>query len=375
MDLQSRLEPVLEAARSSAAAVDTEGAFPTSAVGALRASGLLGLPIPQESGGLGLGPEAFLDVIGQLAGACGSTAMIYLMHVAATMPVLASTPSGYPDLPARLADGSMLGTLAFSERGSRSHFWAPVSQCTLSDDGVILQADKSWVTSAGYADLYVVSTQSAGASTATETDLYAILGADPGIKVAAPWSALGLRGNASSPMSIDTTVAESARLGEPGSGFATMMGVVLPWFNLGNAAVTLGLAAAAVDAAVAHVTSARLEHLGSSLADLPTIRHRIGEAGISLAAQRAYLSETARKIAEPDDTTLLHVIGSRASANDAAITIIDEAMRVCGGAAFSKHLPLERYFRDARAGHVMAPTSDVLYDLYARALCGMELFG
>ena len=96
---------------------------------------------------------------------------------------------------------------------------------------------------------------------------------------------------------------------------------------------------------------------------------------MSLAAQRAYLRETARKIAEPDDDTLLHVIGSRASANDAALTIIDEAMRVCGGAAFSKHLPLERYFRDARAGHVMAPTSDVLYDLYARALCGMDLFG
>ena len=374
MDLQTRLEPVLEAARSSAAAVDEEGTFPESAVGALRASGLLGLPIPLELGGLGEGPEAFLEVIGQLAGACGSTAMIYLMHVAATMPVLNSTPSAYPDLAARLADGSTLGTLAFSERGSRSHFWAPVSQCVRRDDGVLLQVEKSWVTSAGYADLYVVSTRSADASTATETDLYAVLGTDSGIKVAAPWSALGLRGNASSPMSFDTTVAESARLGAPGSGFATMMGAVLPWFNLGNAAVTLGLAAAAVDAAVGHVTSARLEHLGSSLADLPTIRHRIGEAGVSLAAQRAYLRETARKIAEPDDTTMLHVIGSRASANDAAISIIDEAMRVCGGAAFSKHLPMERYFRDARAGHVMAPTSDVLYDLYARALCGMELF-
>jgi alkylation response protein AidB-like acyl-CoA dehydrogenase len=374
MDLQSRLEPVLEAARASAAAVDEEGIFPASAVGALRVSGLLGLPIPPESGGMGLGPEAFLDVIGQLAGACGSTAMIYLMHVSATMPVLDSPPSAYPDLADRLADGSMLGTLAFSERGSRSHFWAPVSRCKPGDDGVILQAEKSWVTSAGYADLYVVSTQTVGASTATETDLYAVLGTDPGIKVAAPWSALGLRGNASSPMSINTTVAESARLGAPGSGFAIMMSAVLPWFNLGNAGVTLGLAGAAVDAAVGHVTSARLEHLGSSLADLPTIRHRIGEAGVSLAAQRAYLQATARKIAEPDDTTLLHVIGSRASANDAAIAIIDEAMRVCGGAAFSKHLPLERYFRDARAGHVMAPTADVLYDLYARALCGMELF-
>ncbi len=374
MDLHSRLEPVLETARSSAAAVDTEGTFPTAAVAALRGSGLLGLTIPAEKGGLGQGPEEFLDVIGALAGACGSTAMIYLMHVAAAMPVVNATPTAYPDLANKLADGSMLGTLAFSERGSRSHFWAPMSQCAMVAGGVALKAEKSWVTSAGYADLYVISTRSADGGTPSDSDLYAVLGTDPGIKVAAPWSALGLRGNASSPMVIDTMVPEGARLGEVGAGFATMMNVVLPWFNLGNAGVTLGLAGAALDAAVAHVTSARLEHLGSSLADLPTIRHRIGEAGVSLAAQRAYLGETARKIAAPDESTLLNVIGSRASANDAAIQIIDEAMRVCGGAAFSKHLPLERYFRDARAGHVMAPTSDVLYDLYARALCGMELF-
>lgn len=374
MDLTTRLQPVLDAARSAAAAVDADGAFPAAAVGALRESGLLGLTIPTELGGLGQGPEQFLDVIGQVAGACGSTAMIYLMHVSASMPIVNAPPAAYPDLAERLADGTMLGTLAFSEKGSRSHFWAPVSRAELTDEGVRLTAEKSWVTSAGHADLYVISTQSAGATSPSESDLYAILGSDPGIKVAAPWSALGLRGNASSPMIVDTTVPDGARLGQPGVGFATMMQVVLPWFNLGNAGVTLGLAAAAVDAAVGHVGGARLEHLGTSLADLPTIRHRIGKAGISLAAHQAYLRETARSIADPDDGTLMKVIGSRAAANDAALAIIDEAMRVCGGAAFSKHLPIERYFRDARAGHVMAPTSDVLYDLYARALCGMELF-
>jgi len=374
MDLTTRLQPVLDAARASAPTVDADGAFPDAAVAALRESGLLGLTIPTESGGLGQGPEQFLDVIGQLAGGCGSTAMIYLMHVSASMPIVNAPPPEYPDLATKLADGTMLATLAFSEKGSRSHFWAPVSQAERTDDGVRLAATKSWVTSAGHADLYVISTQSAGAASPSESDLYAILGTDTGIKVAAPWSALGLRGNASSPMTIDTVVPEGARLGSEGAGFATMMQVVLPWFNLGNAGVTLGLAAAAVDAAVGHVGGARLEHLGTSLADLPTIRHRVGKAGISLAAHQAYLQETARSIAAPDDGTLLKVIGSRAAANDAALGIIDEAMRVCGGAAFSQHLPIERYFRDARAGHVMAPTSDVLYDLYARALCGMELF-
>jgi alkylation response protein AidB-like acyl-CoA dehydrogenase len=374
VSIDERLEPVLTVARSAAAAVDADGTFPVAAVDALRGSGLLGLTVPVDQGGLGAGPEQFLDVMGRLAGACGSTAMIYLMHVSATMPLLDAPPEAYPDLIRGLADGTTLATLAFSEKGSRSHFWAPMSRAEPVDGGVQLSAQKSWVTSAGYADVYVISTRAVGADSPTESDLYAIPSGQEGLKVAAPWSALGLRGNASSPMSVDTVVPEGARLGPPGIGFTTMMQVVLPWFNLGNAAVTLGLADAAVQAAVGHVSGARLEHMGTSLADLPTIRHRLGKAAVTLSAHQAYLRETARSIAAPDDGTLLKVIGSRAASNDAALTVIDEAMRVCGGAAFSRHLPIERYFRDARAGHVMAPTSDVLYDLYARAICGMELF-
>ncbi|CKN24241.1 acyl-CoA dehydrogenase fadE16 [Mycobacterium tuberculosis] len=153
-----------------------------------------------------------------------------------------------------------------------------------------------------------------------------------------------------------------------------MMQTVLPWFNLGNAAVSLGLATAATGAAVKHVGTARLEHLGGSLAELPTIRAQIARMGTTLAAQKASLEVAANSVSSPDDTTLTHVLGVKASVNDAALTITESAMRVCGGAAFSKHLPIERAFRDARAGSVMAPTADALYDFYGRAVTGLPLF-
>ena len=207
-----------------------------------------------------------------------------------------------------------------------------------------------------------------------ESDLFAVLGDDPGTVAGPPFAGLGLRGNESSPMSFVTTAQPGQRVGEPGSGFATMMNVVLPWFNLGNASVTWGLAASALDAAVEHVSGAKLEHLDSRLADLPTIRHRVGKAGIQLAAQQSYLRghrAQDRRARRDDDAVRPR---GPASVNDAALEITDQAMRVCGGAAFSKHLPIERNFRDARAGHVMAPTSDVLYDFFGKAMCGMELF-
>lgn len=367
------LEPVLEVAARHAGDVDERGRYPQEAVDALRGSGLLGLTLPEDVGGMGAGPEVFSRVTGRLAGACGSTAMIYLMHVAAAMPLAASPPSGL-DVLKGMAGGELLGSLAFSEKGSRSHFWAPVSQASVTPDGLRLSADKSWVTSAGQADIYVVSTRSVDAATPTTADLYAVTSEHGGYEVSAPWLGMGLRGNSSSPMRFDTAVDDTLRLGDAGSAFGTMMGVVLPWFNLGNASITLGLARSALEAAVRHVSGARLEHLDTRLADLPTIRARIGRAGTVLAANEEYVWAMARKIAEPADDTMLYVLGARAAANDAALDITDEAMRVCGGAAFSKHLPVERAFRDARAGHVMAPTSDVLYDFYGKALCGMDLF-
>jgi alkylation response protein AidB-like acyl-CoA dehydrogenase len=369
------LKQVTAVAAAHADQVDAEGAFPSAAVDALRGSGLLGLILPEEVGGYGAGPHEFTDVVRELAAVCGSTAMVYLMHAAAVVTVAAAPPPGMPELLSAMASGQALGTLAFSEKGSRSHFWAPVSTAALSDDGnaVKLRADKSWVTSAGYADLYVVSTGSAS-GIAGEVDLYAVPSSASGLSVVAPFAGMGLRGNASSPMAIDATIPITSRIGEQAAGFGLMMGTVLQWFNLGNAAVSLGLAGAAYAATIAHTGSARLEHLGEPLSALPTIRAQIARMGTTLAAQRAYLRSAAASVSAPDDETLTHVLGVKAAANDAALAITESAMRVCGGAAFSKHLPIERAFRDARAGAVMAPTADVLYDFYGKAVTGLPLF-
>ncbi|HEV2088450.1 MAG TPA: acyl-CoA dehydrogenase family protein [Cryptosporangiaceae bacterium] len=377
MDLAPRLGAVLTAASAGARDVDSLGRFPDEAVKALGESGLLGLTLSEEVGGLGGGPAELVEVVSGLARACGSAAMVYLMHVSAAMAVVQSPPPGLPELPGQLASGEVLASLAFSEPGSRSHFWAPVSRSTRHDDQTVrLDARKSWVTSAGHADVYVISTLTPGAQTpGPETiDVYAVPAGTPGIAVTGSFSGLGLRGNASSPMTFQADVPDSWRIGEPGTGFGLKLETVMPWFNLGNAAVSLGLAQGALDAAITHARGARLEHIGESLAQLPTIRAQIAKASIELVALRAYLDQAAGRLAQPAEDTMLHVLGVKAAANDAALRVTDTAMRVCGGAAFSEHLQVDRYFRDARAGCVMAPTADVLYDFYGKAITGLPLF-
>lgn len=371
MDLSSRLDAVVAVATQSARSVDAEGRYPVEAVDALRDSGLLGLCLPEEVGGLGGGPSDVVTALTGLASACGSTAMVYLMHLAAAMTVVAAPPPALPDLLSSMASGQRLGTLAFSEAGSRSHFWAPVSKAVRNAGSIRLEAPKSWVTSAGLADVYVVST---GSADGDGIDMFALTTETGGWAVTGGWHGMGLRGNASNPMKFDLEIPEGNRLGEPGSGFDLMLTAVLPWFNLGNASVSVGLGQGAVSAAVRHTSAAQLVHLDQSLSALPTIRAQLARMSIQLAATRAYVDFVATSIAQPGDDTVLHVLGVKAAANDAVLGVTDSAMRVCGGAAFSDHLQVDRYFRDARAGHVMAPTADVLYDLYGRAITGQPLF-
>ena len=81
---------------------------------------------------------------------------------------------------------------------------------------------------------------------------------------------------------------------------------------------------------------------------------------------------TALTTGRPD--AMLRVLRTKAHAGATATEVLDLAMRICGGMAFRKDVGLERYFRDARATGVMAPTTDVLYDFIGKAVCGMELF-
>ena len=184
-----------------------------------------------------------------------------------------------------------------------------------------------------------------------------------------------MRGNASDPMRLDgTTIPQARRLSEPGQGMDAMLGIGLPLFAVGNAAVSLGIAEAAVASTAAHLTGHGFTPLGSRLADLPNLRARLAEMRLETDRGRAHLAAVIDGLEQPGPWTMLRVLEAKAAGNETALRVTDLAMRACGGAAFSRHLSVERNFRDARAGSVMAPTTDVLYDFIGKALCGMELF-
>jgi alkylation response protein AidB-like acyl-CoA dehydrogenase len=356
--------------------VDRQGRWPGESLAALRESGLFGLTVPTLFNGAAEGPRTFAAVTRILAEQCASTAMIYLMHVCGVQTILAAQAFALrEELLHSVAAGRHLTTLAFSEKGSRSHFWAPVSQAAVDGNTHRISAEKSFVTSAGQADSYIVSTRSAGAAEPTTTTLYYVPRDAPGLTTSGPWNGLGLRGNASAPMRLErVAVPASHRLSGEGDGFASMMNTVLPWFQLGSSAVAVGIARAATEGTRRHLLDARLEHLGQPLAALPNLRARLAQMQIAADTQQAFLEHVADQMENPGPATLRTLLESKAAAAEAALAVTDLAMRTCGGAAFSRNLTVERNFRDARAGSVMAPTTDVLYDFVGKVLLDMPLF-
>lgn len=365
-----------DVAAPRAADVDRAARFPAENLAALAQAGLYGLCVPASHGGKGAGMRAFAAVTEELATACGSTAMIYNMHVVAAQAIASSASLSDRDaLLKDIAAGRHLTTLAFSERGSRSQFWTPISRLESKNGGFETSADKSWVTSAHEADSYVASALAPNAAGPMESTIYLARKGAKGAAASANFDGLGLRGNDSAPMRFErVAVAGDDLISAQGEGANTMLGVVLPWFAVGTAAMAHGLCRGAVDATTRHLTSAGFATTGSQLRDLPNLRARLAEMWMRTEQSRAFLGHTLDQLESASPAAALYVLQSRLSALEAAAAVTDLAMKACGGAAFSRQLGVERIFRDARAGWVMAPTADHLLEFSGRALTGLPLF-
>jgi isovaleryl-CoA dehydrogenase len=350
--------------------VDTNAAFPRAAISALGGAGLLGLMSSVDVGGMGLGLADGARVVRRLAASCGSTAMVVCMHYSAVSIVEAHGPI---DVRRAIASGTHLSTLAFSETGSRSQFWVPLGTAVAEGSDVVLNATKSWVTSAGEATSYLWTSRALDGEGAT---LWLVPSDTDGVRVAGAFDGLGLRGNASSPVTASgVRVPASARLGEDGAGLDIALSLALPTFQILNSSCSLGFMDAAIAKVLAHVTSARLEHLDQTLADQPVVRQHIAHMKGKADSADTLVGDAVSALTAGRADAPLRMLQSKAIAGGTALAVLDEAMTVGGGAAFRKDIGIERHFRDARASAVMAPTIDALQDFVGRALCGLPLFG
>jgi len=362
---------VAEKIKPSAASLDANRAYPGDHLDALAGAGLAGLLIPPEHGGKG-GDLTSLALACEAVGwANGSTGLVYLMHLCGSATIGAkATPEQAEAWLVPAASGDSLATLAFSERATGAHFYMPEIKAERSDGGYVLNGKKSFVTSGGHADLYPVLVNASGGE---GLDVLVIQGNDEGVSFTGAWEGIGMTGNSSIEMVLDGVEIPADRIvGAEGDGQELVFNVVAPTFLIGLAAVNVGIAQAALDDTIEHVKTRK--NAGGVLAELPTVQTEIAEMTIAVEGARALVITAARAADAGDPAALALVMQGKIAATETAIDVTGRAMEACGGLAYSKRLDIERYWRDGRAGSVMAPTNEVLKQWVGKLQTGLPLF-
>lgn len=374
--------------------VDQEGSYPRESLKAVADAGLLSILMPKHLGGPGEGILTYTMVLEELAQGCASTAMVVCMHMS-TLPMIgALAQNGQIDAFVKpINAGKWIGALAMSEPGSGNRLWHMDSFAQKNDKGYLIDSFKSFCTSCGQADFYVVPVRADDKSGPNDLSLFVIDGKDPNILPIGKWDGMGLRGNCSMPIHFKgCQVPDVARLGSPTCGFSMLFAYSLPSYQVGLATVYLGIAQAAYDAAVAHVKKRVHSDTKQSLSQVETVQRYIAEMKMRVDEARcmvyrvAQMSDNATVLfnelhsadlldeiirENPDDPYFIELAQLKFAVNEIAMEVTSKAFQVCGGTAYKRGHPVERMVRDARAGSVMAPSDDSLKLIVGRQILGI----
>lgn len=359
------------------AGVTDSGVWPEESLRELQTV-LGGLVVPREDGGAGLGLRALVGVCEAIGEMCASTAICFGMHhVAAAVISAKPTERQRKEFLRPIAAGEHLTTLALSEPGSGAEFWLPRTRLTARDEGWRVDGEKSFVTNGSKADSYVLSTVAEGADTPVgEFSCVVVWGDSPGLSWHGTWDGIGMRGNSSLAAQLDgVSVGADALLGATGDQIWYVFEVVAPYFLTAMAGTYLGVAQAALAEATVHLRSRRHATSGSSLSGEPVLQHRLGVLWAQVQATRRLVYWAAEEADAGGPDTLPALTSAKAQVADTCVAVTNEAMTLVGGVGYRDRHPVERRLRDARAAHVMSPTTDMLRTWTGRALLDVPLLG
>jgi alkylation response protein AidB-like acyl-CoA dehydrogenase len=367
-----------EVIRPNAERIDRESIFPRENLLALARAGWNGVLLPRELGGLGLDHVAFAIAAEEIGSACASTALVYVMHIGAAQTIALYGSDDQKRrwlLPAR--DG-LIGTYSTSEKASGGHWWFNFSEAARSGEDYLVTAEKSFTTSAGKADYYVLQTRTPGAKGPTDISFFIVDGKSPNITAGA-WEALGVHGNHSGPIRYEgVRVAARDRLGRENDGKDIIYNGVSPVYLIGLGAAWHGVARGALAQVTDYATRTVHRDFNQRLADYQVLRQQLGEAKILVESVRPWQRLLAESLDElqrngkPQGELLIALTEFKVHAAEVANRVTARALDISGGYGY-KRGPLERAFRDARAAIAMGPSNNIAREWIGKSLVGLPL--
>ena len=367
---QSEIVPV-------AAEFDASGEFPSETIAKAGALGFMGIEVPDTYGGAGMDAICYALVMEEIAAADAAHSTIVSVNNSLYNNgiLLFGTEDQKRQYVAPVASGEAIGAYALTEPQSGSDSGNKRSRAVLSDDGshYVINAKKSWITSgpvARYIVLFAMTDPDAGSGGVTafiidtEADGFARGKTEP---------KLGIRASATCEIELtDYRCPVENRLGNEGQGFKIAMSV-LDAGRIGIAAQAVGIARAAYEASVeyARERTAFGSPIGSfqmNQAKIADMKTRL-EAARLLTLQAAWSKEQALKTGARNT---LNSSMAKLYASETAMYIAHQAVQIHGGMGYSKEMPIERYFRDAKITEIYEGTSEIQRLVIARQLTGLR---
>ncbi|MBM3107341.1 acyl-CoA dehydrogenase family protein [Pseudomonas arcuscaelestis] len=344
---------------------DETETFCAESLQALGELGGMGINLPEQYGGLGIGSLAMSRVVEAVAGACASTASALTAHFLATDSILigASEAQKQEWLP-RAASGELLGAFALTEPAAGSNPADMRCRAQREDGGWRIRGSKHYITNAreaGFIVLYAKTDADAGHK---GISAFMIPQGTAGISFSSPEKTMGLRGSTIYELALDCWLPESALLGEEGAGFSTAM-AVLDRGRVEVAAMSLGIANAALQASLNWV---RERQIGPKpLAAYQGTQWRLADMYAQLEAARMLTWKAAAR-RDSGERFSLDSATAKLVAAECAGFVTDAALQLHGGYGYIRDLPLERYVRDARILRIFEGTSEVQKIIISRSL-------
>jgi hypothetical protein len=260
--------------------------------------------------------------------------------------------------------GDLLGAYCLSEPHSGSDAAALTTRAVLDGDAYVVNGTKAWITHGGRADFYsmMVRTSDDGARGIT---CLLVDGASDGLTAAVPERKMGANASPTAQLILqDMRVPADRLMGVEGGGFTVAL-AALDAGRLGIAACAVGLAQAALDAAVAYAAERR--QFGRPINEFQGLSFMLADMATAVASARALYVEAAR-LKDAGLPFGIPAAMAKLTATDAAMKVTTDAIQVLGGAGYTQDFPVERYFREAKALQIVEGTNQVQRMVIGRAL-------
>ena len=356
----------------SAEHFDRTGEFPLDNIRLLGENGLMGIEVPAEYGGAGMDPIAYVLAMIEVAAAdaAHSTIMSVNNSLFCNGILTHGTEAQKQQYVREIAEGKEIGAFALTEPQSGSDATAMRCRAVRQQDGsFVINGKKSWITSgpvARYLVLFAMTDPEKGARGITA---FMIDANRPGFHRGKTEPKLGIRASATCEIEFTDYVARAEdMLGEEGHGFKIAMGV-LDAGRIGIASQAIGIARAAYEATLAYVRERKA--FGQPIGAFQMTQAKIAdmkcklEASMLLTLRAAWLKGQGRRF-----TTEAAI--AKLTASEAAMWIAHQAVQIHGGMGYSKEMPLERYFRDAKITEIYEGTSEIQRLVIARQETGLR---